>query len=798
MVTVFPKQHVTNAERNKKDEHGRYWAWDCCDYFADQIAQGNNGDKNELLTILKACEGNIDEDVYSYVLNPYGVKGNEKIRKFPARLRNYDIMSIVFETALGEKASEPDTSQVTCTNKDVEDQMMAQHNQEMNSMMIQEFINNLNAMGVPTEIQSKQVEDYQKKNTMFHATVAEKKAIDGQDKLEYLKADKRIKNMSQTLFADWLKVDQCYTYKEVNGNDIIYQTVPCYELYAFMSKNSDFVEDGYAAVRHQRLSLNEIVDLYYEDLKDVTTDDYDPLKILEETNLDGTSKMFSPHFMNSDLMNKPEKHNWKDRTGHLFDTYHTTWKTFRLLKEVYYVDPLTGIPGYKCCDEDYKMDEEAGDISVEDVWVNWVYEVTRLDPHVGDPIYLRARPLPVQRNEFENKSICKLPYNGLCMTTIEGKTYSWGSRGMNWQVICNIMRYQMEKTINKNKDKILVLAKGLIPSDADWDEDKWMYFADALGIAIVDETSPNFALAIQAMKSVDMSLSKYIGEMHNLIQGMKMEYYASIGFTQQRMGDVKTSAGKAATETAVMRSFVTSKEKFRKFDEFMETELNGLMDYSKVAWVDGKKAEFVNPTGKIYQLDIDGLQHANTQYGIFVRDVAKENDALQTMKQWGFSMAQNDRDPEMLAEMVEAGNVSKIKAAFRKYKEIQMDYEQMVKKQELDSNERVQSMISKDKDKEIQKDIMMGREKNAAQVKAALITSRGMAKDVIGLEDLGELEGLFNAIDSNLDKIDSGNVDDNSLNLMMHDEKMQLEYDKLADKQDERASKEKVAKMNKN
>jgi len=791
----FPKQKVSYQEKMQKRADGRTWWMDCIDYYADQVLDGNVGSKQELLMLLKACEGLIDESGYSYVLNPYSVKGKKELLKFPSRLRNYDILSIIFETALGEKSNEPDTTQVVCMNKQVESGMIDVHNKEMDGLLEQDFINNLNKLGMDTKMGQEKIEDYKKKDKLFYATLSEKKAIDGQEKIETIKAENRLRSKHQQMFDAFLKVNQCFSYKDVDGENIIYDEVPVHEIYPFMAKGSNLLEDGYAAIRLRRLTIPEIVDLYYRDLAAITTDKYDPIKLMEDSLKGGFGTgSVNPNWIESsvNLGEKIAKFNWNEHSGDRFNVYHGTWKSLRCYYEVTFNNPITGKVDKKCVDETYVLNKEAGDISMEKYWIDQVWEGTRIDLSQGHHIHLRGRPVAIQRNEIDNKSICKLPYNGLVKLTNDGRTYSWGTRGIQWQVLINILRYQLEKEVNKNKGKLLLIPKGLIPSEEGWDEDKFMYYGDALGYLFIDETNPNFAAAIQALKDVDMSLASHIIQLHELIERLKQEFYSSIGFNPQRMGEVTQSAGKGTTQEAIVRSFTTSRELFRLFDEFIESELNGLIDYSKVAWIDGKRGAFVNPTGKIYEVDIDGMEHAATEYGIFVRDTSTEAESLNILKQWGFSMAQNDRDPEMLAEVAEAKNVASLKAAFRKYTAILREYEMAKQKQITDSNERINQATLAATKEEGDRTERIADKKNITAVKVAAIKAEGMENTDFTPEELVDINAITDATMNNI-----SSFTDSSNKLMQENNKMIIHNDKMNDKEKDRQSKEKVAKENK-
>ena len=123
---------------------------------------------------------------------------------------------------------------------------------------------------------------------------------------------------------------------------------------------------------------------------------------------------------------------------------------------------------------------------------------------------------------------------------------------------------------------------------------------------------------------------------------------------RQRFGDVKASDGKGVTEQAVYRSAVISAELNRKYEKFEEKEYKGLLDLSKLAFINGKKGKYINSDKRQALLDInpDNLIYlTETSFGVFVANSAQHEKDLELMKQYAFSMAQNGGDATLWLEM---------------------------------------------------------------------------------------------------------------------------------------------------
>ena len=107
----FPKQRVSAAERNKFE----YYA-NCCDYV---IAAGKSIARDDEVEQKYAfLKGEINPEFYKKTLNPYNSEKKEYTR-FPATMRNYDIVNGVIRRYVGEYIQNPHDFIVGANNPEV-------------------------------------------------------------------------------------------------------------------------------------------------------------------------------------------------------------------------------------------------------------------------------------------------------------------------------------------------------------------------------------------------------------------------------------------------------------------------------------------------------------------------------------------------------------------------------------------------------------------------------------------------------------------------------------------------------
>jgi hypothetical protein len=202
---------------------------------------------------------------------------------------------------------------------------------------------------------------------------------------------------------------------------------------------------------------------------------------------------------------------------------------------------------------------------------------------------------------MDNPSKCKLPVNGRKYSDINSDNISLVSLGIPYQLNYNIFKYRMELAIARSKDIIAQFDINMIPKK--WDMDKFMYFVEGTGIAWVDYNKEGIQLSPQHQSVLDMSI-KTIDQYLLLLESIMMEWEKISGVNRQRQGGIGPYEGKAASQQAIVQSSHITEDLFRKFSRFEQRELQGLLDYSKEAWVNGKKGMYVMPDTTIQMFDM--------------------------------------------------------------------------------------------------------------------------------------------------------------------------------------------------
>tara|TARA_R100000988_G_scaffold103062_1_gene80575 strand:- start:1321 stop:2253 length:933 start_codon:yes stop_codon:yes gene_type:complete len=243
-----------------------------------------------------------------------------------------------------------------------------------------------------------------------------------------------------------------------------------------------------------------------------------------------------------------------------------------------------------------------------------------------------------------------------------------------------------------------------------------MYYVEGTGIAWVDYNKEGIQLNPQHQSVLDMSI-KTIEQYIALLESIMQEWEKLAGVNRQRQGQIGSYDGKAASQQAIVQSSHITEDLFRKFNRMEQRDLQALLDYSKEAWLTGKKSMYVMPDGTTDFLDLSSMEHMESEYGIFLSDSGKDQDKLESLKALSQSMVQNGVPASTIAEMFDSDSFSQIKLKIASAEKAQQELEQQQQQAQQAAQE---AQIQQEQDRMERED--MNKEKDReTQIKVAMI-----------------------------------------------------------------------------
>ena len=752
----IPRQKLSITKKNKK------WGEECVEAFINLSSSGSSHSKqkDDLKILYDYYNGVIDEADYNYVLKPYG-----KARKnFPSEMRNYPIIKPIIDLLLGEKSKRPLNYTVTVQNSDAITIKEQQKQEAIAQNLRQKFLQEVQAMGVDIGANMDEIPTPKHIADMFELNYIDNRAVLGQQALNYIFQEQEVYDKVQKAWFHYLVTGEAYTQRGVRNGEPFYEILNPLDVDYDLDPDLEFVEDGDWALVRKYVHASSVVDAYYESLTEQ--------QILE---------LEEPRHSESDisfLYNNSANKDTNAFRNRLIEVVNVYWKSRKRIGFLTYMDPETGDFEEVEVQDGFRMPAELKDIgaTLEWRWVNEVWEGTRIDGR----FYVNINPILNQRLSLENPSKCKLPINGRRYSDINSKNISLVKLGIPYQLNYNIYKYRLELAIARSKDIIAQFDINMIPKK--WDMDKFMYYVEGTGIAWVDYNKEGIQLNPQHQSVMDMSI-KTIEQYIVLLNSILEEWEKISGVSRQRQGEIGAYEGKASSQQAILQSSHITEDLFRKFERMEQRDFQALLDYSKEAWLTGKRGMFVLPDGTTDFLDINSMDHMESNYGVFVSDAGKDQEKLQNIKGLTQAMMQNGAKPGDIAEMLDSDSFTQIKKnlkladkAASELEQAQQEAQQQMQQQQLEAQQIQLEAENLEREKDRQKDIEI-----------ALISAE--TKDQAGANSLN-LEKMIQDFELKKRELE---LKEQELNL-----KTQINADTNSLKREDIQSKKDIAKQNAN
>jgi hypothetical protein len=663
----IPVQTVSYAEKIKDDFE---WGKQTMRSYINRSYFATTQHKWALKKLYDYYNGHIDIDDYRLITEPFG----KKLEGDWADVVNYPIIKPKVDLLWGEFAKRPKNFDVYVTNDDVTNKALDEKNKLVLQNLEQLFVNELNAQGVDTGMPTEEIPKPEAVQEEFASSYRDKRAILGQHSLEYIHQYCKLQEKFHLEFFHWLVSGEVYSYKTIENNEPYYEVVNVLDIDYDKDPDNQFIEDAEWVVRRKYMNPSTIVEFFYDDLGKTEQETKDAINKIET--LGSNTTVFSASAPN--LYDRTGPQNVYNR---LVEVKHVVWKSKKKVGICTFMDEF-GVEQSIEVDETFKALKEAGQ-EVEWYWVNEIWEGYL----IGTDMYFRIRAIPVQRTSLDNLAKCKLPYNGRVLSAINSRNISLVILGVPYQVLYNATMHRLKLAMAKMKDDMIQLDVNLKPKNMSLDE--WLLYGDATNILFIDRNKEGFRES-STHQSVLRMASSTIQSYIELLRFIKSEWEEVCGVSRQRQGQINTSETVGGVERSVVQSSLITEIYFTLFDEFKEREYQGLLDYSKFAWIDGKKTSFVLPdSGRIVYMDVDPIEHSEAEYGIFVALSGKQVEKRKQLEGQLQNFIQNGAKPSMIIDVINSDSFTELKAKMLYAEQKQDEYAQQAQKMQGEQQQQL-------------------------------------------------------------------------------------------------------------
>lgn len=165
-------------------------------------------------------------------------------------------------------------------------------------------------------------------------------------------------------------------------------------------------------------------------------------------------------------------------------------------------------------------------------------------------------------------------------------------------------------------------------------------------------------------------------QIKNLIElrdSCKKDWDDQLGINPQRKAQISGGDGKGTTEAALFQSSVITDMIYTLFEEFTESDLQGMLDYSRFINVDGIRGIYNNDDFDQELLSLDPNSYCSAELGLFINHSASEAQTLQAYKNQIQAMVQNGVKQSTILEIQQADNVAELMEKLKRLEDIQME-----------------------------------------------------------------------------------------------------------------------------
>lgn len=676
----FPNQRISNAEKANPE-----WFANCIDWI---IAQGQSirGNNEDIETKYSILHGQIPDEYYKKILNPYNAT-NENYKRFPATMRNYDMIKGIIRRYVSEYIKNPHDFVVGANNPEVILARNSRLRQELTAIVeqqiaakiqqsYQQFINEGND---PKQFNPQEAIDIPAFIQEFNENYIDDISAQGQQILNVIKDITDDTLFYARAYFDLVTFGECYTYADIVGTKLVKRNVQVRDAFP-IPNDSMLVEDFDMFAERRKLTYQQIVDEFDEYLSETDRKFLDTYYARNSSNAGPAELAFSVYesyfpevckkFSQTDReFFKKEPNMMRDVNSALYDVWHVVWRGEVKRCIVTYINEA-GLISQKIEEDGYELHPELGDIDIETIYEPQVYEGIRIGTRSTAIYPYGARAIAFNRHG-------KLPYNGVCELLPGFGKFSIIDTIIPYQVFYNIVAYHREMVIAKNKMSILVMAKSLlgrVPEET-------IYKMVADGVLYVDDTNDQGMLRTQQIRMIEASYRDYISQLTNLLTEIEQAAKNQVDMTPQRYGEIANSAGKGVTDEAINRGSMGTVIIEFIMDYIREHDYGRDMDYTKLAWIDGIDTSFRDEGGNIKYISLDIDKHLYADYVIKAKNSIKEKEKLDQLKQFAFNLGQNG-DAMMAIAAIKGDNVESITKLIKKYNEEKQAHDAQIQQME--------------------------------------------------------------------------------------------------------------------
>jgi hypothetical protein len=733
----FPFQKRTRAQKTKS-----YYR-DCIDAADSMVGMGiNNGigasatnglraSMVEKLSNTNLINNIVDPKEIEDVINPYKLEA-----KFSNNYKNYPLLNSYMAILLGEEREALFNPLITMSNPDLVNSKLEEISSLINKSILDTIVSkNYNEQEAAAAIQS------QAKWMKFN--YRDRRELMASQIVQYGYTNLRMKEIFSKNFEDLLVDGEEISISEIVGGEPILRKGNPLTLFTIRSGSSYKIEESEIIIELSYLPIGQVIDEYHMELKD------SEIKKLEEGY--AYNNAASGRIFNRSLINQPiDLTSWLYQQGGIgqvinatiretsffggsFDNYgnvrklRVLWRGLRKLGVLTFIDE-NGDVQKRFVDEEYPLTDVERD-NVLWIWIGEWNEGTKL----GDDIYLKMGPRPIQFRSMDNPSKCHPGIIGSIFNTNDSKSLSFVSLGKPYQLMYNFFMHKLWEELKTYKGRMARISTSMIPSQ--FTMDQFLFYMDQFKIVFEDEFNEGTKgtslgkLAGQMNRgsgSIEIGDAAVIQNLLGILTFLEKRIQDIVGITDQRLGAIQSRETVGGVERSVKQSSLSTAKYFSIHDDFINRSIESYLETAKIAWKDQKfKRQFILSDGSQAVLDFDSSLFTESEYGIFSTNSSVDKDMMNTLKSLVQPFMQNGGVISMVMELYRTQDPAALQRKFEAFEEQIQQQQQKTQQMQLE----VQQMELQRQDQIKQREEALAKykidEDNRTRIEVALIGQEG-------------------------------------------------------------------------
>jgi len=684
----YPKQFTTRKEKTKKT-----FIKSTMDYFANiafaQYKQNQVFRKNyRLYNGEFNFNDYINQPEYKEIID-YLADVPDQEPEVPQYLKHYSIVTPPINQLKGELINRPHRYKVKAVDDEAINEVIDYRTELIKDYFMEQLSATLEGQPIPPEELAQKEQEIQN-NILDYTSTAEEW---GNKTLNALKYHFNFKEKSSQSFLDFLITGKEFHhfYPDNSRVGFNYKIENPSNVWYLANRNAIYTDDCWALGTIEVLSMSEIVDRYNlsaeeidhlndKALQNLRNNEYSPLApALPNPN----DPLWQLTFENvGDFANGGIDHNvFSFNSQHAFTVVTAYWQSKKLVYKRTYVDEQ-GYQQEMFVSEDYSFSKSAGDISLEEVWVNEWWRGVK----IGNDIFINFEPLDYIQSS---------PIVGIINTTRNTQSKSFLDLIKPYQILYNIAMNQLWELLEKEIGVVFLGDLKVVPKKDSQDPIEMMLWnAKNRGTLFIDTSIENTGGAVQfnQMSRVDLSRTAEIQSRIQLAQLIRNEAYELIGITRQRLGTPTAPETATAANNNLQQSFAQTETWFSWHDTILQKVYQTILDISQYT-------ELQKPTSTLNYLNSelesvflritkDELLH---ELFVFVSSYAEDKVTLDQLKQLAQPAMQNGAELLEMLDLFTASSERSLRKTLeevQKRKESMRQQEQQMKQQELQQQQQ--------------------------------------------------------------------------------------------------------------